>query len=191
MVQDNDMLSSYLQSLYGVEPISMEEEHELAKRIATGDRQALDKLVRHNLRFVVYIARGLTAWQHSKTPVEDILSMGNEALFMAARSWQPTNESSFATFAKPWIERGIKRELNNTENLIRLPVNIMLDIKRLLYKDRVLSQRLGRDPTIKELAQAVGVSEHRILELQTHIAREPVYLNEIPNEEHYEEHYDE
>ena len=191
MVQDNDTLSNYLQSLYGVEPISMEEEHELAEMIATGDRQALDKLIRHNLRFVVYVARRLTAWQHSKTPVEDILSMGNEALFMAARSWNPTNESSFATFAKPWIERGIKRELNNTENLIRLPVNIMLDIKRLLYKDRVLSQRLGREPSTKELAKAIGVHEPRVLELKAYIAREPVYLNEIPNEEHYEEHYDE
>jgi len=188
---ENDILSDYLLTLYGIEPLSVEQEHALAKRIAKGDKAALDKLVKHNLRFVIYLVRKLSAWQYSKVPVEDILSMGNEALFMAARSWVPTNNSGFATYAKPFILHGVKRELNNTENLIRLPVNIMLDIKKLKYAERVLSQKLCRQPTNTELSKAVGFSEGRISELKNHMAREPVFRNEVKNEEHFEEKHDE
>jgi RNA polymerase primary sigma factor len=190
-MSQNDILSDYLQSLYGIEPLSVGEEHRLAKLISKGDSQALEKLIKHNLRFVVYVVRSLTAWQHSKIPVEDILSMGNEALFMAGRSWKPSNNSSFATYAKPFIVRGVKRELNNTENIIRLPVNIMLGIKKLRYVERVLTQSLNREPTITELANRLGVNEFRVRELRTHIAREPIYLNEVGNDEHFEENHDE
>lgn len=191
MAKENDILSDYLQSLYGIEPLPVVEEHALAKQIAQGDKQALDKLIRHNLRFVVYTVRGLSAWQHGRTPVEDILSMGNEALFMAARSWKPTNNSSFATYAKPFIVLGVKRELNNTANMIRLPVNIMLEIKRLMYVEKTLSQILCRQPTKKELAMMLKMPESRVSELQTHVLREPIYLNELKQEEHLEEKHDE
>lgn len=190
-MNQNDILSDYLQSLYGIEPLSTDEEHRLAQLIEQGDRQALEKLIKHNLRFVVYVVRGLTAWQHSKIPVEDILSMGNEALFMAGRAWKPSNNSSFATYAKQFIVRGVKREINNTENLIRLPVNIVLDIKRLRYIERSLTQKLNKEPTNAELAGALNMSEQRIRELRNHIAREPVYLNEIRNDEQFEEKHDE
>jgi RNA polymerase primary sigma factor len=190
-MNQNDILSDYLQSLYGVEPLSVAEEHQLAHLIRQGDQKALEKLIKHNLRFVVYVVRGLTAWQHSKVPVEDILSMGNEALFLSARSWKPSNNSSFATYAKPFILRGVKRELNNTENLIRLPVNIMLDIKRLKYIERSLSQSLCRQPTKAELSAKTKMSEARIAELQAHISREPSCLNELKNEDYFEEKHDE
>jgi RNA polymerase primary sigma factor len=186
----NDILSDYLQSLYGIEPLSVAEEHQLAIQIQQGDQKALDKLVRHNLRFVVYLVRGLSSWQHGKTPVEDILSMGNEALFMSAKSWKPTNNSGFATYAKPFILRGVKRELNNTENLIRLPVNIMLDIKKLKYIEKKLSQSLCRQPTKKELSDKTKMSESRINELQAHILKEPMGLNDLKQDEHFEEKHD-
>ena len=76
--KENDLLSDYLVSLYGIELLSVEEEHRLAKLIAQGDDDALDKLVTHNLRFVVYVVRQMTAWQHGKTTVEDIVAMGND-----------------------------------------------------------------------------------------------------------------
>lgn len=189
-MSQNDILSDYLQSLYGIEPLSVEVEHELAKQIQAGNAQALEKLIKHNLRFVVYTVRSLSAWQHSNVPVEDIVSMGNEALFMAAKSWIPSNNASFATYAKQFILRGVKRELNNTANMIRLPVNIMLDIKKLKYVERNLSQILCRQPTKKELSIMLKVPEQRINELQTHIAREPMYLNELKNDEHFEEKID-
>ena len=188
--KENDILSDHLLALYGVEPLPVDEEHRLAKLIAQGDEQALDKLVLHNLRFVVYIVRKLSAWQYGSVPAEDILSMGNEALFMAARSWVPKNNSSFATYAKSYIMRGVKRELNNTTNLIRLPVNIMLNIKKLKYQERILAQKLCRQPSKEELSKVTGFSERGISELQTHIAREPIFLNELKNDEHFEEKHD-
>ena len=104
-MRENDLLSGYLQSLYGIEPLTTEEEHILASRIAEGDDVALDKLITHNLRFVVYVVRKMTAWQHGKVPVEDMIAMGNEALLVAAMRWKPTNNAKFATFAKSFSAR--------------------------------------------------------------------------------------
>ena len=105
----NDILSDYLKSLYKIEPLSTEEEHELAKEIKKGNKKALNKLITHNLRFVVYVVRQMTAWQHGNTSVEDIIAIGNEALFKAALRWKPKNNSKFATYAKPFILRGVQR----------------------------------------------------------------------------------
>ena len=112
MVKENDLLSDYLQSLYGVEPLTSAEEHRLADLIQQGDEDALEKLITHNLRFVVYVVRKMTAWHHGKVPVEDMLAMGNEALFMAAKRWKPKNNARFATFAKSFILKGVRRDLD-------------------------------------------------------------------------------
>ena len=105
-MNDNDLLSGYLQSLYGIEPLSTKEEHQLAKLIKQGDQDALGKLIKHNLRFVVYVVRGMTAWHHGKVPVEDMIAMGNEAMLTAALRWTPTNNAKFATYAKPFRAAG-------------------------------------------------------------------------------------
>jgi RNA polymerase primary sigma factor len=186
-VKENDLLSDYLQSLYGVEPLPIEEEHQLAKQIQKGDDDALDKLITHNLRFVVYVVRKMTAWHHSKVPVEDILAMGNEALFMAAKRWKPTNNARFATYAKSFIEKGVRRDLDNTANIIRLPINIMEQIKKLNYNKRNLSQILGREPKVSELATIMGISEAKISQLQGHIGKEPISLSNLKQEKFLEE----
>jgi len=79
-----------------------------------GDQKALDKLIKHNLRFVVYVVRKMTYWKYGKMPLEDLLAMGNEQLTIAARRWTPTNNARFATYAKSFIEKGIRREMDNT-----------------------------------------------------------------------------
>ena len=186
-MKENDLLSDYLQSLYGVEPLSTEEEHELSKRIQAGDEDALEKLITHNLRFVVYIVRKMPAWHHGKVPVEDMLAMGNEALFMAARRWQPKNNAKFATYAKSFIEKGVRRDLDNTANIIRLPINIMEQIKKLKYSSRCLAQVLNREPRISELATIMGVSEAKIHELQGHINKEPISLYNLKQEKYLED----
>jgi len=189
-MKENDILSDYLKSLYGIEPLTTDEEHELAKRIAQGDEGALDKLVHHNLRFVVYVVRKMTAWTHGKVPVEDMVAMGNEALLQAARRWVPTNNARFATFAKSFIEKGVRRDLDNTANIIRLPINIMEQVKKLNYTERSLSQILGRKPKISETAKVMGVPESKIHQLHGYIAREPISLEYIDQERFTEEHLD-
>jgi hypothetical protein len=187
--QPNDILTDYLQSLYGIDILPTEEEHRLAHRIATGDQKALDKLIKHNLRFVVYVVRKMTYWKYGKMPLEDLLAMGNEQLTIAARRWTPTNNARFATYAKSFIEKGIRREMDNTANLIRLPVNIMEAVKKMNYNERALSQVLGRKPKISEVATMMGVDEERVRLLQSFLTREPVSLEHL-NEERFLEEQD-
>jgi len=182
-----DIKTDYLQSLYGIEPLSTLEEHALAERIQKGDDQALNKLVTHNLRFVSHVVTKMTAWQHGKVPMEDILAMGNEQLLIAARRWKPTNNAKFATYAKSFILKGVRRELDNTSNIIRLPVNIAEAIKKLNYNERALSQVLGRKPTVHELATILDTTTAKIHQLRGHINKEPVSLDSIAEDKHYEE----
>lgn len=189
--KENDLLSDYLQSLYGIEPLSVAEEHELARRIQEdGDDDALEKLVTHNLRFVVYVVRKMTAWQHGKVPVEDIIAMGNEALFTAALKWIPSNNAKFATFAKSFIEKGVRRDLDNTSNMIRLPINIMEQIKRLNYNTRKLAQVLGREPKTNEIAIMLDMDEKKISQLQNYISREPISINIVKQGKYLDENND-
>ena len=187
--QPNDILTDYLQSLYGVNILPTEEEHKLASRIASGDQKALDKLIKHNLRFVVYVIRKMTAWKYGKMPLEDLLAMGNEQLTIAAKRWTPTNNARFATYARSFIEKGVRRELDNTANLIRLPVNIMEAVKKMNYNERALSQVLGRKPKISEVATMMGVDEERVRLLQSYLTREPISLEHL-NEERFLEEQD-
>jgi RNA polymerase primary sigma factor len=184
---ENDLLTDYLQSLHGIEPLSTQEEHQLAGLIAKGDTKALEKLVTHNLRFVVYVVRQMTAWQYGKVPVEDMIAMGNESLFKAAKSWSPTNNAKFATFAKSFIFMDVRRGLDNTVNLIRLPINIMEDIKRLNYHTKILTQTLGRSPNVAELADVLQVGEKDVRQIQGHINKEPISINNLKQENHVEE----
>lgn len=187
---ENDILSDYLQSLYGIEPLTVDEENALAKRIGEGDTHALDKLITHNLRFVVSVVRKMTAWNHGKIPVEDMIAIGNEHLLKAGRKWKPTNNARFITYAKPFIEKGVRRELDNTANLIRLPVNIMEGIKRMNYQERALTQIIGREPRPKELAKVMGISEAKLIQLQNYMHREPISIDNL-NQERFTDDTDE
>jgi DNA-directed RNA polymerase sigma subunit (sigma70/sigma32) len=179
---DKDILSDYLQSLYGIEPLSIEKESYLAARIAKGDEGALHTLITHNLRFVVHVVRSMTYWKHSKMPVEDIIGIGNEQLFIAAKRWKPKNNAKFATYAKSFIVRGVRRELDNLSNIIRLPMHIVEAIKKMNYNQRNLSQILGREPTSKELSKIMGITESKLAQLQACVLREPVSIENLNTE---------
>ena len=119
-------------------------------------------------------------------PMEDLLSFGNEALINAARAWKPMGKIRFASYAKKFIHFDVNRGVANTKNLIRLPVNITEEIRRVKYTERMLSQELGRDPSEGELANKLGVDIKRIAYINSIISKEPVSL-EIFNSEHLEQ----
>ena len=179
-------LTDYMQSLYKIPTLSLEEEAKLADLIAQGDEVALEKLITHNLRFVVSVIKKMPNWSHSNMPMEDLLSFGNEALFNAAQSWKPMGKIRFASYAKKFVHFDVQRGVANTKNLIRLPVNITEEIRRTKYTERVLSQTLQRQPSDKELADKLGVSTYRIAYINSLMNREPVSL-EIFNSEHLEQ----
>ena len=179
-------LTDYMQSLYKIPTLTLEEEARLADLIAQGDEVALEKLVTHNLRFVVSVIKKMPNWSHSNMPMEDLLSFGNEALLNAARSWKPMGKIRFASYAKKFIHFDVQRGVANTKNLIRLPVNIIEEVRRTKYNERMLSQVLQRQPTDKELADQLGVSAQRVAYINSLMNREPVSL-EIFNSEHLEQ----
>ena len=186
MKNRKNALTDYLQSLYGIPTLTREQEAELADKIAKGDDRALEKLVTHNLRFVVSVIKKMPNWAHSNMPMEDLLSFGNEALINAARAWKPMGKIRFASYAKKFIHFDVNRGVANTKNLIRLPVNITEEIRRVKYTERMLSQELGRDPSEGELANKLGVDIKRIAYINSIISKEPVSL-EIFNSEHLEQ----
>lgn len=175
-------LSDYLKLLYQYEPLNHEEEIALSERIHNGDMLALEKLVTHNLRFVVSTIKATPMWQHSSVPMEDLLGFGNEELINAAKKWKPKNNARFVTYAKKFIIRGVNRAVANTSNLIRLPVNWIEEIRRMKYAERLLSQELGRVPTSKELADKMGVSVKQINHVQTLLLKEPISLDVVNND---------
>ena len=185
----NDFLTDYLQSLQGILVLPTEEEYELAARIGRGDKTAVDRLVKHNLRFVVYTVRKLAAWNHSRVPQEDLIGFGNEGLLKAARKWVPTNGARFATYAKPFILRAVERGLDNTENIVRVPIKVREEIRKLLYTERTLTATLNRTPTVHELAALLEKPVARINELKFYVAQEPSSLDAI-NQDKIEEHDD-
>lgn len=183
MAQDRSALSDYLQGLYNIEPISKEEEYALALKIQLyGDEQALDRLVTHNLRFVILLLKDTSLWNHSIVPVEDLIAMGNLYLLQAARQWIPKNNARFITYAKPFILKGVRREVDNTAHIIRLPVNVSEEIKKMKYIERILMQELGRVPKPSELADKLEVTEKRVHQLRGYMLREPSSL-EAHNQE--------
>ena len=179
MANDYDSLNQYLLGLHNVEPLRIDEEHRLAELIQSGDDKALEKLVKHNLRFVVHVLKQTTAWQHGSMPIEDLISIGNEQLLIAAKRWIPKNNSRFATYAKSFILKGTRRALDNTSHMIRLPVNVCEMIKRMNYNERALRQVLGRKPKESEIATMMGITEEKISQLRAYIIREPVSLSEL------------
>jgi RNA polymerase primary sigma factor len=124
----------------------------------------------------------MTAWNHGDASVEDIVAIGNEALFTAALRWKPRNNSRFATYAKQFVIKGVRRELDNTVNMIRLPVNIMESIKRLKYDERKLTQLLGREPRNNELAKITGLKEEKIVNLKNYLTGEPISIDNLNTE---------
>ena len=189
MTNNNDIKSDYLQALMRLDipTLTLDEERELALRIAKGDDDALEKLITHNLRFVPHVVTKMTVWEHSKIPQEDIIAIGNEKLLEAAKRWKPMGKSRFSAFARSFIERGVRREIDNTANTIRLPINVIEDIYRMNYNERVLTQMLGRKPTVQELATILKVKPEKVYRLRGCVSREPISLDNLNNENYNEE----
>ena len=186
MKHRKNSLSDYVRSLYGIAPLNKEQEKDLADRIANGDDLALEKLVTHNLRFVVTTIKNTPTWQHSGVDMEDLLGFGNEALLLAARKWKPQGDIRFISYARKVILTEVNRGVANTKNLIRLPVNITEEIRRTKYVERMLTQELQREPTETELAERLGTTTKRIAHLNSILNKEPVSLDSF-NADHLKE----
>lgn len=188
MPVDTSAVSNYIRGLYAFQPLTLQEEERLAGMIQAGDQNALNKLVQHNLRFVISVIKSTPAWHHGNVPFEDLISMGNEAMLRAARRWQPKNGAKFITYAKPFIIKGVRRAMDNEERMIRIPVNVAEEIRRMMYYERTMTQELGRAPTDDELANALESHPNKIVNLREYMMREPTSLESFNPEKFQEEH---
>ena len=123
---------NYLNETSKNDLLTKEEETELAIRISKGDKQALDKLINSNLRFVVFIAK---QYKNKGLPLEDIISEGNYGLMVAAKKFDHTRGFRFISYAVWWIRQAITQSLNEDSRTIRIPSNIISENQKRLKKD--------------------------------------------------------
>jgi RNA polymerase sigma factor (sigma-70 family) len=171
--RSRELIALYLQEISRVKLLTAEEEQALARRVQAGDAEAQRRLVEANLRLVVKIAR---RYLHRGLSLLDLIEEGNVGLLHAARKFRPDRGTRFSTYATWWIRQAVVRALANQARMIRLPVHVELLLSQYLKRRNVLSQRLGRPPTIAEVAAEMGRPAAELEQLES-LRQHPVSLD--------------
>jgi RNA polymerase primary sigma factor len=175
----NDPVRMYLKEIGQIKLLTMEEELELADRIAAGDEQAKITLAEANLRLVVsiakrYVGRGMLFL--------DLIQEGNIGLMKAVEKFDVTKGYKFSTYATWWIRQAITRAIADQARTIRVPVHMVETINKLARIQRQLTLELNREPTEEELAKKMNMSVEKIRDIYK-ISQEPVSLETPIGEE--------
>lgn len=155
-------LQVYLKDIGGTKLLTADEEKMLARKIRRGGvkgHDARDRMTRANLRLVVAIAKKYTGRGLS---ILDLIEEGNLGLIKAVEDFDPTMGTKFSTYATWWIKQSIRRALVNSVKTIRIPAHMVETIAKWksIYVD--LNHRLGREPTLQEVAEALHVTQHKL-----------------------------
>ena len=174
-----DPVRMYLKEIGKIPLLSAEEEIELAKRISEGDEEAKKRMIEANLRLVVsvakhYLGRGMQ--------LLDLIQEGNMGLLKAVEKFDYTKGYKFSTYATWWIRQSITRAVADQARTIRIPVHMVETINRVSRTSRSLVQELGREPTLDEISDALGIPQEKIAEVMK-IAQDPVSLETPVGEE--------
>ncbi|HPE96544.1 MAG TPA: sigma-70 family RNA polymerase sigma factor [Chitinophagales bacterium] len=156
--RESESLEKYLQEIGKVDLVTAEEEVLLAQRIKQGDQEALEKLVKANLRFVVSVAK---QYQHNGLTLNDLINEGNVGLVKAAQKFDETKGFKFISYAVWWIRQSIMQALAEQSRLVRLPLNKVGSLSKINKAFSELEQQYEREPTAEELAECLelGVEE--------------------------------
>ena len=157
--RDDRVFEKYLSDISRIEMISVEEETILSRKIKEGDQEALDKLVRANLRFVVSVAK---QYQNHGMPLMDIVNEGNIGLIKAAKKFDETRGFKFISYAVWWIRQSILDSLSEKSRIIRMPLNQITLLGKINKAVSELEQELERYPTSDEIAEALDTPDHKI-----------------------------
>jgi RNA polymerase primary sigma factor len=153
--RESQSIEKYLQEIGKVELLTPEEEVELAKRIKKGDQEALEKLTRANLRFVVSVAK---QYQNNSLSLNDLINEGNLGLVKAAQRFDETRGFKFISYAVWWIRQSIIQALAEQSRLVRLPLNKVGSLSKINKAFSELEQKYEREPSADELAQLLDIS---------------------------------
>jgi len=159
-------LETYLREINETALLSAEEEKELAHRIANGENDARDRMVRANLRLVVNIAR---AYTNKGLPIQDLIEEGNLGLLRAVEGFDPDMNTRFSTYASYWIKQSIKRALINSAKTIRIPAYMVELLSKWRRATAKLDGELGRTPTQEEVAKELGLPKKKLSIVKTAI----------------------
>ena len=143
-------LDLYLKEIKKIEPLSPQEEVAIAQQAKTGDTEAFQKLVTHNLRFVVAMAK---KFQGQGVPFEDLINEGNLGLIRAVNTFDETRGFKFISYAVWWITQRIRTAIQKTGRVVRLPSHITESMGKLYRKSLELEQEFEREPTTEEMAE--------------------------------------
>jgi RNA polymerase primary sigma factor len=157
--RDTLSLDKYLHEIGKVELLSAEKEVELAKRIKKGDRQALETLIKANLRFVVSVSK---QYQNQGLSLPDLINEGNLGLIKAAERFDETRGFKFISYAVWWIRQSILQALAEQARIVRLPLNKIGSINKINKAFNKLEQEFQREPTVEEVADIMETKPEMI-----------------------------
>lgn len=157
--RESASLEKYLQEIAKVDLITAEEEVLLARRIREGDNDALEKLTKANLRFVVSVSK---QYQNQGLSLPDLINEGNLGLIKAAQRFDETRGFKFISYAVWWIRQSILQALAEQSRIVRLPLNKVGSLNKINKAFSSLEQQFEREPTAEELADMLDVSAEEI-----------------------------
>ena len=157
--RNSDSLEKYLHDIGKEELITPEEEVELAKRIKMGDQEALEKLTKANLRFVVSVAK---QYQHQGLSLPDLINEGNLGLIKAAKKFDETKGFKFISYAVWWIRQCILQALAEQSRMVRLPLNKIGALNKINRAFSQLEQTHEREPSPEEVAAILELPEGKV-----------------------------
>lgn len=159
--RESASLDKYLQEIGREELITVEEEVELAQAIRRGDRRALEKLTKANLRFVVSVAK---QYQNQGLSLPDLINEGNIGLIKAAEKFDETRGFKFISYAVWWIRQSILQALAEQSRIVRLPLNQVGTLNKINKALQKFEQENGRRPSPEELALELDMPEEKVAE---------------------------
>ena len=178
-ISEQSSLEIYLKQISKIPLITVQEEIELAEKIANGDEKAREKMITSNLRLVVKIAQD---YSNIGLSLLDLINEGNIGLMKAVERFDPSKGGKLSTYASWWIKQSIKRALANQSKTIRLPVHMVDRVNQIRKSKSYLSEKLGREPTEDELAEEMKIPVSKISHLLT-VSKKPASLETPIGEE--------
>ena len=159
--RESASLDKYLQEIGHEELLSVDEEVELAQKIKKGDRQALERLTRANLRFVVSVAK---QYQNQGLSLPDLINEGNVGLIKAAEKFDETRGFKFISYAVWWIRQSILQAIAEQSRIVRLPLNQVGSVNKINRELNKFEQEHERRPSVDEIADRIDLPEDKIEE---------------------------